>query len=281
MSIVIATRGPKNGQCNICGEDGPLTEDHTPPKGCYKPTQVELQSLLRRISAHPTKEGKSRHSQNGVKFRTLCKRCNNSLLGATYDPPFIEFVNQVAQVLRSSISLPRVLPIPAQPQAILRSVLGHMAAQGVARYKKGPLTESVRDYFLDTTHPLPAGLKVFYWAHPHRSHVMVRDAAYFDFRHQKPFAFWLLKFFPIAFLVAWDDPGNLPFPVQALHEWGDLPYEAEVSLPLALEPLPPELWPEAPTDTGMIAYGPEAMEVRPPSASKQALARLGLVGPDD
>lgn len=26
-------KGPKVGRCNICGEVGPLTEDHVPPKG--------------------------------------------------------------------------------------------------------------------------------------------------------------------------------------------------------------------------------------------------------
>jgi hypothetical protein len=281
MSIIIATRGPKNGQCNICGEIGPLTEDHTPPKGCYKPTQVELQSLLRRLAKVPSKERKSRHSQNGVKFRTLCHRCNNSLLGAEYDPPFIAFVNQIAQILRSTIALPSTLPIPAQPQAILRSLLGHMAAQGVDRYEKGAITETLRDYFLDTALPLPEGIRVFYWAYPHRSHVMVRDAAYLELGHGKPFALWFLKFFPIAFLVAWDEPGRLPFPVQQLHHWGELPYEAEVELPVSLRPLPPELWPEAPTETSVIVYGQEALNVRPPTASRQSLARLGLVGPDE
>lgn len=109
----------------MCGESGPLTEDHTPPKGCYKPTQVEIQSLLRRLSN--TAEGKrSRFSQNGVKYRTLCHRCNNTLLGATYDPEFISFVNHVAALFNSQIALPEVLSVPGQPQAILRSLLGHI-----------------------------------------------------------------------------------------------------------------------------------------------------------
>lgn len=31
------TRGPQVGRCNICGEVGPLTVDHCPPKGWAGP----------------------------------------------------------------------------------------------------------------------------------------------------------------------------------------------------------------------------------------------------
>lgn len=245
----------------MCGESGPLTEDHTPPKGCYKPTQVEIQSLLRRLSN--TAEGKrSRFSQNGVKYRTLCHRCNNTLLGATYDPEFISFVNHVAALFNSQIALPEVLSVPGQPQAILRSLLGHLSAQGVDRYSKGPQTEALREYFLDRSLPLPIPLRVFYWAYPHRSHVMARDAAYVDLGVGKPFAIWFLKFFPIAFMVCWDEPHRLPYAVQSLDPWRSVPYDTTVDLPVRLRPLPPEYWPEAPTEHSVLAFGAEAINVR-------------------
>ena len=38
---------------------------------------------------------------------------------------------------------------------------------------------------------------------------MVRDAAYANLAGGAPFAAWLLKFFPIAFIVAWDSPKKL------------------------------------------------------------------------
>lgn len=266
--LAITTRGPKRGQCNICGEFAQLTEDHTPPKGCYKPTQVELQSLLRRLS--DTTDGrKSRHSQNGVKYRTLCGRCNNAILGARDDPPFIAFVNSVATLLQSTMVLPDVLSVSGQPQAIARSLLGHLSAQGVGRYRKGPHTEALRDYLLDETLPLPEPLHIFYWAYPYRSHVMARDAAYIDLGAGKPFAVWFLKFFPIAFMVAWDQPGDLPFPTQSLDPWRAASYNTEIDLPVRLRPLPPEHWPEAPTDHSVLALGSEAINVKAnPSAGR-------------
>jgi hypothetical protein len=152
--LLIATKGSKHGICNICGEEGNLTEDHTPPKGCIKIGQVELQHIVNHLNAEKP-AGKGRLLQNGVKYRTLCHECNNTHLGANYDPAFISFVNNVGSYLKAKIALPRVIPTEIEPQKVMRALLGHLAAQGVDRYRKGPDTEPLRDYFLDHTLPLP------------------------------------------------------------------------------------------------------------------------------
>jgi len=261
MSIRINTRGPKNGRCNICGAYGKLTEDHTPPKGCLKPTQVEIRHLVELLS-NETGSTKGRLSQNGVKYRTICARCNNNFLGTKYDPELIYFVNSVGQLLRSPIHLPPVLTVRAKPQSILRSLVGHMSAQGVDRYEKGNLTEALRDYFLDPTLPLPNGLNAFYWAYPHRSHIMFRDAAYLDIRVGNPFAFWMLKFFPIAFMITWDKPTPLDHHISTFESWRNIPFDAAVDIPITLRPIPPVHWPETPTDYTMILYGQEAVYIK-------------------
>ncbi|MDR6153888.1 hypothetical protein QF021_001977 [Acidovorax delafieldii] len=260
MPVLVNTYGPKLGACNICGVHGPLTEDHTPPKGCYRPSQVDIRHLSYLLAGTPNPP-KGRRSQNGVKYRTLCHRCNNTLLGSKYDPPFIEFVNAAAEYLRSTVALPSTVTIPGRPQCIVRSLLGHLSAQGVGRYLKGPLTEAVRDYLLDDSLPLPPGVRVFYWAYPHRIHVMLRDAAYTQLSVGKPFAFWLLKFFPIAFLVAWDEPVGLPYPMHDFESWRSVSINHAADLPLSLSDFPPLLWPEAPTEDSMVMYGQEAIHV--------------------
>ena len=113
--IRIATRGSAEGECNICGSYGRLTEDHTPPKGCYRPKQVELRALIRRLAdpSYGAVGPESRFSQNGVKFKTLCHRCNNGLLGAKYDPALIGFVNSVARLLNAPIDLPSEVSVSA------------------------------------------------------------------------------------------------------------------------------------------------------------------------
>src|ERR1035438_2045085 len=132
MTTTVATFGSRNGQCNICGDSGRLTDDHTPPKGCRNPSKVELNHIGQLLGSDQPKV-KGRFSQNGVKYRTLCHRCNNTLLGSKYDPAFIAFVNKVGTILQSSLHLPNTINIQAQPQAMLRSLIGHISAQGVKR----------------------------------------------------------------------------------------------------------------------------------------------------
>lgn len=142
---LIETRGAKIGRCNICGDVGNLTDDHTPPKGCTRIGAVQLLYITERLNVDKTKSN-GRISQNGVKYKTLCSRCNNTMLGINYDPTFIDFVNSISSILKSNLYLPGVIPIKTKPQRVMRSLLGHLSAQGVNRYKKGPLTEPIRDY---------------------------------------------------------------------------------------------------------------------------------------
>lgn len=256
----LLTKGPRIGRCNICGDYGPLTEDHTPPKGCVHPTQVEMQHITAALSQEPS-QTRGAYSQNGVKYRTLCGVCNNTRLGARYDPHLISFVNAIGQVLRSQIYLPNSLTLNVRPQPVVRAILGHMAAQGVDRYEKGPLTAEFRSYLLDETLPIPGGIGVYYWAHPHRRHVMVRDAGLIDFKSGISYAFWLLKFFPVAFLVTWGEAATFPYPVSSFQPWREVPFEFEAEIPLVLRPRPPMKWPESPTDDTGLLYGREAMHV--------------------
>lgn len=105
-------------------------------------------------------------------------------------------------------------------------------------------------------------MKAFYWAYPHRPHIMFRDAAYLDIRSGRPFAFWMLKFFPIAFMIAWDEPTPLDYFVSPFEPWRNIAFDAEVDIPIALRPVPPIYWPEAPTDHSAVMYGQEAVYIK-------------------
>lgn len=257
MAILIATRGPKHGRCNICGEVGALTEDHTPPKGCIRIGQVAIRHIVDRLGAEkPTKKG--RHSQNGVKYRTLCGRCNNGRLGANLDIEFNSFVNQVGSFLQSPIRLP-TMSVKAKPQKIMRAVLGHLAALGVDRYEKGPDTEPLRDYFLDDSLPLPEMINIYYWVFPYKGQVLTRDCAYLDFRVAEPVVIWFAKFFPIAFLVTWSEPPGYNFGLPNLATWRSIAIDEIVDLPIPLHPVVHQYWPEAPSEHSIITYGREAV----------------------
>lgn len=256
---LVRTFGLLHGVCNICGQEAKLTEDHTPPKGWARPKQVELRHVVDKLGMEGGNRKRATRSQNGLKYRTLCGPCNNGLLGARYDPALIMFANEVARTLQTTAVLSSLQWFSIQPQAVMRAVLGHMCAQGVGRYAKGPLTEAVRQYMLDENLPLPEGLSFYYWAYPFRHQVIIRDAVFTDFSDHGPVMFWLLKAYPLAFMVTWTPAPKLPFSVQTLDPLRAIGFAETASVPLRLDPLTPELWPEAPPDDFAVLYGPEAV----------------------
>jgi hypothetical protein len=260
----INTKGPLRGQCNLCGEIGKLTEDHTPPKSCRGLAAAELNSLHDKLSAVGERWHAPRRFQAGVCYRTLCERCNG-LLGTNYDPALAEMCSQVRSAAGSSLVLPQQIQLQISPGAVMRSVLGHLAAQGVNRYAKGPITEPLRDYILDGSLPLPTSLRVYYWFYPYRRQVLIRDAALMSIKSDAVFGFWLLKFFPLAFFVALDEPGGPLFRMAHFDAFRNPHANTVGQIYLQVRNLVPSEWPERPDDDGAILYGQEAMVAEPVS----------------
>jgi hypothetical protein len=258
----ISTKGPLIGQCNICGEEGPLTDDHTPPKSCSSIRDIEVRSLHDKLSDGGEESHRPRRFQAGVSFRSLCERCN-TLLGSQYDPALADFCLQVRSLANSTLHLRDVISIEIQPQAVMRSVLGHMAAQGAGRYRKGPMTEPLRDYILDAASPLPAPIRMYYWLYPFREQVLVRDAVRLNIANSATVSIWLLKFFPLAFLATLDEPPERQFHVNNLDTFRDIPNELRQIISLRLRPIVHRHWPEAPDDGTVLLYGPQALSGDP------------------
>ncbi len=152
--------------------------------------------------------------------------------------------------------------VRGKPQRIMRSLLGHIAAQGVERYKKGPHTEDLRDYILDETAPLMDYVDIYYWVYPYQIQVLVRDAVMRDLTIEDTAYIWLLKFFPIAFLVVWDKPVGYDYDFPNLADYKGLAIDDEAEIPILLNKVPHERWPEAPDDRRFILYGEGAMGVQ-------------------
>lgn len=259
---IIRTFGKDVGECNICGIIGKLTEDHSPPKSCIRPKAVQIRYIGDLLADQGIQE-KGRISQNGLKFQTLCHHCNNELLGLRYDPALAEFTSRVSNVLSSSLRLPPVINVLGKPQLIMRAVFGHLAAQGVERYLKGPETEDLRDAFLNPGIPLPENIRFYYWPFPHHGCVIFRDAAYLDIPTGNVAVIWLMKFFPISFMVAWEKTEAPMFRLPCLSNWRAADTDQEFEIPLWLTEIPNRYWPEAPSETSAVMYGQEAMFTLP------------------
>lgn len=255
---LIRTFGKIVGECNICGNIGKLTEDHSPPKSCVRPRAVQVRHITGLLANQGIQE-KGRISQNGLKFRTLCHYCNNELLGLLYDPELAAFTNQVSHVLSSSVYLPPVISVIGKPQLIMRAVFGHLAAQGVERYQKGPETESLRDAFLNPSIPMPDNIRFYYWPFPHHGCVLFRDAAYLDIPTEEVAVIWLMKFFPISFMISWEKTETPMFSLPCLSNIQVSDSAQETKIPLVFSNIPNRYWPEAPSDRSVVMYGQEAM----------------------
>lgn len=255
------TRGPKHGQCNICGEVGELTEDHTPPKGAVRITQVEMHHIVN-LAAAEKPGSRGRVSQNGVKFRTLCKRCNNELLGANYDLAFNDLSQRISSYLTAQLKLPKIMHVRAKPQKIARALFGHLSAICINRYLKGPHTEELKEWFLDEAKHLPNYINIHYWVYPYKTQVLVRDGVLRNLQVKDEAFIWLMKFFPIAYLMVWDNPSGYDYPqFPNFSGWRALGSDEEVEMPIYLSVVPHERWPEAPEKHSFLIYGEGAMGV--------------------
>lgn len=257
------TYGPVEGRCNLCGKQARLTEDHIPPKGSPRVSAVALQSLLQRLTATEA-GGKARRSQSGVKFRSLCAACNNGVIGR-YDREYCDFTNEVASRLRSPLMLPPRLAIRARPQRLMRAVVGHLLAFGFNRPPEGDMNEALARFVLNESLPLPPQAGLYYWAFPAREQVVIRDVVYLELKQglDQPFVFNLLKVFPTAFFLTWQQPEALGFLVESFEPYRSVGIDEEAELPLALTGLPPAMWPEAPTETSTVLYGGDPLHATP------------------
>jgi hypothetical protein len=253
------------GQCNICGGTGALTQDHVPPKGVIHATQMRLDHIAKRLGNSEGDDENARPlalSQNGIKFPTICGNCNNNLLGSKYDPALIDFVNQIIQFFmqKAKAPIPQTVNITGKPHKIMRAVIGHLCALSKGRYKKGPHTEAIRNYLLDGSQDLPEPLKFYYWIYPGNAQILVRDFVYMDTGVGDPIFTWLMKFFPVAFMITWDEkPNSRFFLVNEMSAWrGYGVLDSEMPIPINVTQTIHPLWPECPTDNSIALYGESA-----------------------
>lgn len=246
----------RNGPCNICGVQGQLTWDHVPPKGGVQLQAVEIDRVAALfVSSLGTK--KPEISQNGLKFRTLCKTCNNRL-GARFDHALNELAWTVGRFLRTPVSLPPVLQVETQPNAVVRSILGHLVA---ARLSSDPglFDPQVSELILDDSKPIPREINVFYWIYPYAQQIVLRDGLMPTIRGRSADLqrFGVLKYFPLAFLVT---DASAYEGLDQLSAWRYEPSSFRTQIAIDLQGAQDPYWPEAPAPDNWLFGGEELME---------------------
>jgi hypothetical protein len=214
--------------CNICGEVIDLTWDHIPPKFCDNASAKECIHLL---DVNAGQDFSKTISQNGIKYRSICKNCNNNLLGSRYDPEYKQihdeisdwlkrcriFVNETHlvnfQAIPSGIIVPYDHKLNIAVNRLSRSIVGHiLAAKNF--YDNQTLTDiNLRKYFLDENALPPHGMHLYFYIYPYTTIVISRDFSAIGNGNYRPpkGSCSCLCAFPLAFILV-DASSNIEYP---------------------------------------------------------------------
>lgn len=236
--------------CNICRQKKQLTEDHVPPKGSVSTKAVVIKQFFQHMIGE--NEASVIISQNGVKFKTICARCNNSLIN--FDKQLKYFCQRVSKAISSKLILPNPYPIECRPNAIMKSVLGHLLA-AKTQTDDVVIDAAIRPCLQDFSIPIPDNIHIFYWIYPYTNTRILRDFVMPAKRGNfKSYGFFnMIKFYPIAFLIS--DNLSVYEGLPNLDTYRNLLPEQKAEVLLPLDFIPNEDWPERVDETNIIAGG--------------------------
>jgi len=242
----------RTGQCNICLTKDDLKWDHVPPRGGVDVSPMDQYTILERLAGRSLNPNRAL-TQNGVKYRTLCERCNSRLLGGEYDRTLNEFALNVGRFLKTTLHLPPQVSVVTKPARLLRSLFGQLLA-AKAQLEHSKPDEAMRQYVLDRGARLPSDLNVFYLVYPYPDVVIIRDVVMpaHRGRFDNMAIFSILKYFPVGYIVtnAQEYEG-----LQSLSFNCPQDLDQDVEIPIRLGSPQQRDWPEVVDDGNLMAGG--------------------------
>ncbi len=237
------------GVCNICKNYRELTWDHVPPQGGIYSVPVEIESAF--VYLYPNEKRNFFISQNGCKYRTLCKECN-SLLGSKYDYIINSLNRTLLTINKLDLYFPNRIEYITSPVSLMKGLLGHLLASKII------LTESeidplIRECVFDDDKPIPDNIHIFYWLYPYNQTTIIHDIAMPIRRGtiSSMTIFSILKFFPIAYLIT-----DIPHyeDLESLSKYRNLGLRDTCKIPIRLNQMKSINWPENTDDNNFILY---------------------------
>jgi len=111
------------GKCHICGNEGPLTFEHVPPKAAFNDRPILMGKFEDMINKgmEPITHGKIQ--QQGAGGYTLCAKCNNNA-GAWYGREFVNWCYQALMLCqRSGGSISIYYPFYIFPLRVIKQII--------------------------------------------------------------------------------------------------------------------------------------------------------------
>ncbi len=191
-----------NDRCNICGGLTNLTWDHVPPKFCFNSQSTRYNSLL---EIHE-KQQYTHIAQNGIKYRSICAKCNNELLGSNYDKEFKKLVDLLYHIYTTPGKIGQYIEVQGlEVNKVARAIVGHfLAARN--EYIESKVENELRDYFLNPSLMPPKDFKLLYYVYIYNTIMIIRDVAPKKFG-KKEYSIpegliSCINTFPLAFILA-------------------------------------------------------------------------------
>ena len=156
--------------CNLCGQIKHLTWDHVPPKAAGNINEVNVNTLFTGL---PTEDKYQKRYQSGIKFRTICDKCNNDILG-NYDMAYKNFIAKIVQLMNSNIILPEQLKISVEINKVCKAICGHILA-AKQEYDDTIPENFLRDYVNNPSTKMNSTMKLYYWIYPYNTICLARD----------------------------------------------------------------------------------------------------------
>lgn len=230
----------KDNICNICQKKKDLSDDHVPPKACPPAKNTVISKLLYEMTGN--RAFRTRISQNGITYKTICNDCNNGL-GTRYDWYLSEFSQKIETFIESKLILPDSFEVECHPNAIMRSVLGHLLA-AKTEADEVVIDNLIRLCILDPSLPIHDDIHIFYWVYPYEKTIILRDFGMPSVRgnFQTGGFFNMIKFYPIAFLIT--HKLNSYEGLLSLHQFNKLPPSDKTNIRINLRSVKSSTWPE-------------------------------------
>ena len=190
-------RGKKD-YCNICGQLTDLTWDHIPPNGVTHGESVIANTVFEKLPA-PTEHMK--RFQSGIKYRPLCSRCNNEVLGEN-DKIYQQFFSDVERQLSSPVWLNKIV-VPVKIIRLCRAMIGHALAAKNSFDAEVIPDQQMRRYVLDQSMKL-SEIKLYTWLYPYKTIIIARDFVTRGFQkntHPSEMVSAVIASYPLAYMI--------------------------------------------------------------------------------
>ena len=117
------SRKAPEGTCYICGQYGPLSFEHVPPRAAFNNRPVIVLSWDKSLSLGPDEVARGKTQQRGMGGYTLCARCNNCT-GDWYASNFVDWCYQGMEILGLAKGRPTLIyPHYIAPLRVLKQIV--------------------------------------------------------------------------------------------------------------------------------------------------------------